>query len=91
MPLDVKHPVKSSHNRATKSTWHGCGCRRWASDEVTLHRGLNRLNAHRGTPPLTKKLKEIAAKFGKYPHAELRNMTNGKKKQKTRLIARSTL
>jgi hypothetical protein len=38
------------------------------------------------TDALQTHLKALAKKRGKYPHAELKGMTNGKKKQTTRLI-----
>ena len=38
------------------------------------------------TKPLADELKKLAAKLGKYPHGSLEHMTNGRKKQPTRLV-----
>jgi len=45
-----------------------------------------KMTATVASAPLSARLKDLAAKLGKYPHASLNKMTNGRKKQTTRLI-----
>ncbi len=50
-----------------------------------------RMTATYPSDPLRERLNDLAGKLGKYPHGSLDGMTNGRKKQKARLIRASCL